>query len=199
MSGGRWWQKASRQNWLPSTAWARTLEESFAVYRTLESILFKLNNFWSDGFDSCLMFTFFEFKIVWKKTSSCVEVAAFFSSGRTLRTVLTLGLLFIFSLLFSLFELKRFWTDFEETAAVWKRQLAQFWPRDFCRSSATAALTLAVARFDCTCTVVLCGACKNTDFSCLCLSDPFFSCWCVFAQKKRKDCQPLSRPMTRGR
>ena len=39
----------------------------FAIYRTLESILFKLNNFWSDGFDSCLMFTFFAFKIVWKK------------------------------------------------------------------------------------------------------------------------------------
>ena len=122
--------------------------------------------------------------------------------GRRACSVLTSGFLFLFSFfvvyVFRVGKiLKRFWR--KKTAVVWKRQLAQFWPRDFCRSSATAALTLAVARFGCTCTVVLCGACKNTDFSCLRLSDPFFSCWCVFAQKKRKDCQPLSRPMTRGR
>ena len=159
MSGGRWWQKASRQNWLPSTAWARTLEESFAAYRTLESILFKLNNFWSDGFDSCLMFTFFEFKIVWKKTSSCVEVAAFFSSGRTLRTVLTLGLLFIFLVLVSLFKLKRFWTDFEENSrcveeaarsVLTSRFLSKLCNRSFDFGRCTVWLYCLVAQIGCT-------------------------------------------------
>ena len=114
MSGGRWWQKASRQNWLPSTAWARTLEESFAAYRTLESILFKPNNFWSDGFDSCLMFTFFAFNIVWKKLAVVLKWQLFQFWKDTQNSFNLRIILYFFSVVFVVRVekiLNRFWRN----------------------------------------------------------------------------------------